>query len=405
MVGEIRETTRKGYRTLCTVLTKRMAEDLTEYLHENGVRVRYMHSDIETLERIEILRDLRLGAFDVLVGINLLREGLDIPECGFVAILDADKEGFLRSETSLIQTIGRAARNVDGKVILYADQITGSMERAMAETQRRREKQMAWNEENGITPESVKSRISDILESVYEKDHVRPEISDFAAGGAMVGNNLKAHLEALQKQMRDAAADLDFERAARMRDEIKRLTELELSVSDDPLARYAESESPVSGREKGRHNKGRALHKAVGDDAPTPQQTRTAQRAASGKTLFAKPTLDDMGPGTDAARPAGAVSRSLFKKQSHKEAHESDYGVRDDGPGLFRKNSLDEMTVRRTEKPVEGKVPSKPASSAAPAKDDPGPVRRERSGIGSYEEPRDTGRQKRRTGKTGRPGR
>ena len=403
VVGEIRETTKKGYRTLCTVLTKRMAEDLTEYLHENGVRVRYMHSDIETLERIEILRDLRLGAFDVLVGINLLREGLDIPECGFVAILDADKEGFLRSETSLIQTIGRAARNVDGKVILYADQITGSMERAMAETQRRREKQMAWNEANGITPESVKSRISDILESVYEKDHVRPEISDFAADGAMVGNNLKAHLEALQKQMRDAAADLDFEKAARLRDEIKRLTELEMSVSDDPLARYAESESPVSGREKGRHNKGRALHKAIGDDAPTPQQTRTAQRAAAGKSLFAKPSLDDMGPGTDAAKPAGAVSRSLFKKQSHDEAHGADYGLPDDAPKLFRKNSLDEMTVRRTEKPVESAVPAKPTPTSA--KDDPGPVRRERSGIGSYEEPRDTGRQKRRTGKTGRPGR
>ncbi|MBU2403969.1 MAG: excinuclease ABC subunit UvrB [Alphaproteobacteria bacterium] len=403
VVGEIRETTKKGYRTLCTVLTKRMAEDLTEYLHENGVRVRYMHSDIETLERIEILRDLRLGAFDVLVGINLLREGLDIPECGFVAILDADKEGFLRSETSLIQTIGRAARNVDGKVILYADQITGSMERAMAETQRRREKQMAWNEANGITPESVKSRISDILESVYEKDHVRPEISDFAADGAMVGNNLKTHLEALQKQMRDAAANLDFEKAARLRDEIKRLREMELSISDDPLARYAESESPVSGREKGKHNKGRAIHRAVDENAPTRQEARTAQRAAAGKTLFAKPSLDDMGPGTDATKPAGAVSRSLFKKQSHDEAHGADYGLPDDAPKLFRKNSLDEMTVRRTEKPVEGAVPPKPAP--APAKDDPGPIRRERSGIGSYEEPRDTGRQKRRTGKTGRPGR
>ena len=189
-----------------------MAEDLTEYLHEQGIRVRYMHSDIDTLERIEIIRDLRLGAFDVLVGINLLREGLDIPECGFVAILDADKEGFLRSETSLVQTIGRAARNVDGKVILYADNVTGSMERAMDETARRREKQMAYNEANGITPESVKARISDILDSVYEKDHVRADISGFAEGGAMVGNNLKAHLERCEKQMRDAAADLDFEK-------------------------------------------------------------------------------------------------------------------------------------------------------------------------------------------------
>src|SRR6188472_3205794 len=253
VVGEIRETTKKGYRTLCTVLTKRMAEDLTEYLHEQGIRVRYMHSDIDTLERIEILRDLRLGAFDCLVGINLLREGLDIPECGFVAILDADKEGFLRSETSLIQTIGRAARNVDGKVILYADQVTGSMERAMAETSRRREKQQAWNEANGITPESVKSRIADILDSVYERDHVRADISQFTdSAGAMMGNNLKTHLEALEKDMRNAAADLDFERAARLRDEIKRLREMELSISDDPLAREVEGLSPASGREKGK---------------------------------------------------------------------------------------------------------------------------------------------------------
>ncbi len=371
VVGEIRETTRKGYRTLVTVLTKRMAEDLTEYLHENGVRVRYMHSDIDTLERIEILRDLRLGAFDVLVGINLLREGLDIPECGFVAILDADKEGFLRSETSLIQTIGRAARNVDGKVILYADQITGSMERAIAETTRRREKQVAWNEANGITPESVKSRIADILDSVYEKDHVRADISDFAADGNMVGNNLKAHLEHMQKRMRDAAADLNFEEAARLRDEIKRLTELELSISDDPLARHAESESPVSGREKGKHNKGVARHRTLEDD--------------KGKSLFAKPDLDEMGTSGDHTVPAGAVSRSLFKKQSHKEAHDSDYGM---PSPLFRKNSLDEMTVRRTEKPVESFKP----------------VRREKIGAGSYEDPSDTAQRKRRPGKTGRPG-
>ncbi|MEQ1943255.1 excinuclease ABC subunit UvrB [Mesorhizobium sp. VNQ89] len=392
VVGEIRDTTKKGYRTLVTVLTKRMAEDLTEYLHENGVRVRYMHSDIDTLERIEILRDLRLGAFDVLVGINLLREGLDIPECGFVAILDADKEGFLRSETSLIQTIGRAARNVDGKVILYADNITGSMERAMAETNRRREKQLAWNEANGITPESVKSRISDILDSVYEKDHVRPDISDFAADGNMVGNNLKAHLEFLQKKMRDAATDLNFEEAARMRDEIKRLTELELAVSDDPLAREVEGQSPSSGREKGKHNKGVARHRTAEEQERFRQMdaARAAEAAAKAArpNLFKKPDLDEMGTSGDHTVPAGAVPRSLFKKQSASEAHQSDYGVRDDGSSLFRKNSLDEMTVRRTEKPVEGVKP----------------VKRAKIGAGSYEDPADEANRKKRTGKTGRPG-
>ena len=401
VLGEIRETTAKGYRTLVTVLTKRMAEDLTEYLHEHGIRVRYMHSDIDTLERIEILRDLRLGAFDCLVGINLLREGLDIPECGFVAILDADKEGFLRSETSLIQTIGRAARNVDGKVILYADQITGSMERAMAETNRRREKQLEYNQANGITPESVRSRIADILDSVYEKDHVRPDISGFAESGAMVGNNLKAHLDHLQKKMRDAAADLNFEQAARLRDEIKRLTELELAVSDDPLAKYAEMESPASGREKGRHNKGRAVHRTVDEGISSGGSTPTLPSGRKeGGSLFAKPELDQMGTSGDHATPAGAVSRSLFKKQSHSEAHESDYGVPDEGrPKLFRKNTLDEMTVGRTEKPVPGVKPSKPAPA-----DDAKPIVRNRAGAGSYEDPADQ-RRAGRPRKSGRPGR
>ncbi|PPB82300.1 excinuclease ABC subunit B [Albidovulum inexpectatum] len=258
LLDEIRKVSAKGYRTLVTTLTKRMAEDLTEYLHEQGIKVRYMHSDIDTIERIEILRDLRLGAFDVLIGINLLREGLDIPECGLVAILDADKEGFLRSETSLIQTVGRAARNAEGRVIMYADRITGSMERAIAETNRRREKQIAYNKAHGITPATVKKNVEDILAGLYQGDVDMARVTA-KVEKPLVGANLAAHFEALRTQMRKAAENLEFEEAARLRDEIKRLEAVELAVADDPLARQSVVEEAVeeSVKVRGRSTAGR----------------------------------------------------------------------------------------------------------------------------------------------------
>ena len=259
LLDEVRRVALAGYRTLVTTLTKRMAEDLTEYMHEQGIRIRYMHSDIDTLERIEILRDLRLGAFDVLVGINLLREGLDIPECGLVAILDADKEGFLRSETSLIQTIGRAARNVDGRVIMYADRITGSMERAMGETNRRRAKQEAYNVLHNITPTTIKKNVDDVLHGLWQGDTDQARITA-RVDAPMIGPNLAAHLDALRLAMRKAAENLDFEDAARLRDEVKRLEAVELAVADDPMARQEEVDAAVETAVKrgGRSTGGRA---------------------------------------------------------------------------------------------------------------------------------------------------
>ena len=255
-IQECLETAKKGYRTLVTTLTKRMAEDLTEFMHEAGVKVRYMHSDVETLERIELIRDLRMGVYDVLVGINLLREGLDIPECGLVCILDADKEGFLRSETSLVQTIGRAARNVDGRVILYADRITGSMERAMAETDRRRDKQQAFNEEHGITPQTIKRDIADIVAHTASKDQVTVDTGDEEVNN-LVGHNLRSYIEDLEKRMRDAAANLEFEEAGRLRDEIRRLENDELGLPEEAkkAPRVGRSNEGKPGTRKMRYGK------------------------------------------------------------------------------------------------------------------------------------------------------
>jgi len=279
LMAECRAVAAAGQRVLVTTLTKRMAEDLTEYLHENGMRVRYLHSDVDTLERIEIIRDLRLGAFDILVGINLLREGLDIPECALVAILDADKEGYLRSKTSLVQTIGRAARNVDGRVILYADKMTESLRYALEETERRRGRQQAYNEANGITPASIKSGISDVLQSVYEADYVTVDLG--AAGEKqVVGKDLKSVIAELEKKMREAASNLEFEDAARFRDEIRRLEVHELGLDRPGMAPRAAALATAGGSGSGGRGGGDGAGRRTpaAREKPKPARGKRARR-------------------------------------------------------------------------------------------------------------------------------